>query len=297
MNTYTEHLLWTGPAPGSEGLAFDEFIDERSEDIRLYRDRAYSRILHPSLRVYRPAEANGLVMLVIPGGGYQRVVMDKEGDEIAPWLTALGITVCVLKYRLPAEGHANGTDVPLQDAQRALRWLRAHPEHLGCRAERVGVMGFSAGGHVAAMLATRFAAEVYAPRDAVDAQPARPDFAALVYPVITMDEDFTHAISRHRLLGDQPRPETVAAQSAELAVQADSVPCWIVHAGDDASVPVDNALRFYAALRRHGVIGELHVFERGGHGFAIRLATGPARQWTTLCEAWLRLHGWLAATA
>lgn len=286
--------LWPGEAPGSAGLAVQEQLVERSEDPATFKDRAVSGITLPTLTVCRPEKPNGLAMLVAPGGGYQRIVVDKEGLEIAEWLNALGITVFLLKYRLPGEGHANGSEVFLQDAQRAMRLIRANAIRFGISPMRVGAMGFSAGGHVVASLGTRFDAKVYEPVDAVDGNSARPDFMVLGYPVITMDATYAHAGSRQNLLGETPSAETVKLHSAEFNVTPQTPPCFIVLPDDDTSVPAENSVRFYFALRRGGVRCEMHIYQQGGHGFGIRLAKGPVRGWTRLCEDWLRLNGWLA---
>jgi acetyl esterase/lipase len=288
--------LWPGIPPGSEGLAFAEQIDERSPDSAAFRDRAISAITRPRMVVFKPAQADGSALLLAPGGGYQRVVWDKEGVEVAEWLAGLGMTVAVLIYRLPGEGHLDGHLVPLQDAQRALRLLRHHAAAWGLDQTRIGALGFSAGGHVIASLATRFDEASYRPRDAIDAHSARPDFVALGYPVISMDPAIAHAGSRSKLLGAHVDEAAFAARaSADLQVRADTPESFILLPDDDAAVPPENSIRYYLALRAAGVPAELHVFRNGGHGFGIRLAEGPVREWTTLFAAWLRHTGRLRA--
>jgi len=295
MNPTFEIPLWPGAAPGSAALTFDEVLEERSPDTSVFLDRAITRIAQPRIAVFRPVSPNGLTILIAPGGGYQRVVWDKEGVDIARWLTGLGITVCVLVYRLPAEGHENGCDVPLQDAQRAMRLIRQHATEWGVDSQRVGAMGFSAGGHVVSSLATCFDRVVHAPCDASDALSARPDFVMLAYPVISMDADITHAGSCLNLIGAEPDVATRKAFSSDECVKADTPETFILLPDDDAAVPPENSIRYYLALRRAGVKAELHVFRDGGHGFGIRLATGPVGAWTMLCENWLRHNRWLPA--
>ena len=284
--------LWPDAAPGSEGGSLEERWEERSPDTAAFFDRAITAVTTPRIALFRPAKSNGCSVLLAPGGGYVRVVWDKEGVDVARWLTGLGVTVGLLIYRLPAEGHRNGRDVPLQDAQRGLRLLRAHAEASGLDPARVGVMGFSAGGHVAASLATRFDASVYARVDAHDDLSARPDFALFGYPVVSMEAVLAHPGSRLNLLGESPDPSTVAAYSAECCGRSDSPESFIFLPDDDAAVPPENGVQLYLALRRAGVPAELHVFREGGHGFGIRLAKGPVTAWTGLCEAWLRHNGW-----
>ncbi|HSD38292.1 MAG TPA: alpha/beta hydrolase [Rhodocyclaceae bacterium] len=297
MNPDFEISLWPGAAPGSAALSFDEVLEERSPDTSAFFDRAITRVLRPRLAVFHPERPNGAAVLLAPGGGYQRVVWDKEGVDVARWLMGLGVTVCVLVYRLPAEGHENGRDVPLQDAQRAMRLVRQHAAEWGVDAERVGAMGFSAGGHVISSLATGFERAVYAQVDAADALSARPDFVVLGYPVISMDMGIAHAGSRQNLLGGDPdaAPDaaTLKAFSSDECVSAATPETFILLPDDDAAVPPENSIRYYLALRRAGVKAELHVFRDGGHGFGIRLATGPVSVWTTLCENWLRQNRWL----
>lgn len=304
MKTTLEHLqqieLWPDLPPGSAGLELVQTIEERSPDVSQFRDRAVTGIGQPTLTVWKPAQPNGTSIVLAPGGGYVRVVLDKEGIEIAEWLNTLGVTVFLLLYRLPGEGHAEQSKVPLQDAQRALRLVRANAAAWGLAADRVGAMGCSAGGHVIGSLATLFEREVYAPVDLADRVSARPDFVSLLYPVITMDRRWAHPGSRQRLMGYASEAghdaALEAAWSCEKQVTPDVPACFITHAADDASVPVENALDFHRALLANKISAALHVFESGGHGHGIRLAEGkPVAAWTDLFERWLRQHGWIAA--
>lgn len=279
--------LWPGQAPGSENLELVERCEERRADPAQFQDRAVAAVTEPSLQVFPPSHANGASILIAPGGGYGRIVIDKEGSEIARWLNTLGYTVFVLKYRLPGEGHGQAADVPLQDAQRALRLVRAQAEDWQLDPQRIGVMGFSAGGHVMASLVTRHACSVYAQVDGADVLSARPDFAILLYPVISMRAPHAHAASRLALLGDEPAEAQLAICSCDEQITADAPPHFISLAADDASVPASNSLAYYSALLAAGVAAELHVFEHGGHGHAIRLAEGPVSAWTSLLAAWL----------
>jgi acetyl esterase/lipase len=249
-------------------------------------------VLHPTLTVYEPVSKNGAACIIAPGGAYKRIVLDKEGEEIALWLNSLGITAYVLRYRLPGEGHKQGMDVPLQDAQRALRYIRRHAADWGLNPQQLGIMGFSAGGHVASSLAVKFAQKVYQPLDAIDKEDARPDFVVLAYPVITMQDDYTHQESRSYLLGPDPGQQLIDNYSNQFHVTGHTPPTFIMHAGDDESVPVENSLMFYAGLRKAGIPAELHIFQQGGHGYSIRKTKNlPVASWTLLCSAWFKSLG------
>ena len=277
--------LWPGGAPGAANdRLFYEVVAERPNDLGLL-DRVVQGVLRPVVSLFRPVRPDGSALLVIPGGGYRHIVIDKEGYDTARWFAARGVAAYVLRYRLPDDGWAAGPDVALQDAQRAMRVIRAHP---GVDPARVALIGFSAGGHVAAQLATRFDAPL-APDG--DTRPARPDITCLMYPVITMGEG-AHAGSRERLLGPTPSEAMAARYSMERHARADMSPTMLVHAADDASVALGNSLGMYDALRRAGVRSELHVFEEGGHGFGLRLVRGkPAAAWPALFHAWGGRHG------
>jgi acetyl esterase/lipase len=210
-----------------------------------------------------------------------------EGVEIAERMTAHGFTVFVLTYRLPGEGWAARADVPLQDAQRALRVIRFQASRFGFEAETVSVMGFSAGGHLAATLATGHAERVYADVDATDRLSARPFAAALVYPVITMMKPWTHEMSRTLLLGETPSDGDVERRSAEFHVNASTPPVFIVHAIDDDAVPVENSLRMMNALRVANRPVEAHLLQEGGHAFGGGRPQTPSGQWTDLFHAWV----------
>jgi acetyl esterase/lipase len=287
----TETLdLWPGIPPRT-GAPLAEEVRERSTD-PAYNDRIVLHVARPRLAVFRPDRPNGAAALIMPGGGYSWVVIDKEGYELARWLAARGVTAFVLFYRLPQDGWTAGPDAPLADAQRAVRLIRHRAADYGVDTARVCAVGFSAGGHVCASLLTRFAAEVYAPIDAADALSARPDAAAPIYPVVSMSAPDAHGGSRANLIGADASPERERAYSPHLHVPADAPPCFLLHAEDDPSVPVANTLLLREALRARGVATETHLFPDGGHGFGLRLARGTSvARWPDLSFAWGRHRG------
>jgi acetyl esterase/lipase len=280
--------LWpTGLAPGDIRLAQPPQIVERSADPVL-PDRYITHVSEPYLVVYRPVRPNGVGLLVTPGGGYKRVVLDKEGSAMAPaFVERGGVTLFVLRYRLPGEGRAD-REAALADAQRALRLIRSRAAQWQLDPHRIGVMGFSAGGHLAARLGTGFDQPVYPATDAVDRVSARPDFELLIYPVIDMAGPDTHGGSRDRLLGPQPDAQQLSHYSMQYQVRPDTPPTFLVHAQDDPAVPVGNALQFYRALLRAGVPAEMHLFPHGGHGFGVRGTHGlTTAAWPRLALDWI----------
>jgi acetyl esterase/lipase len=285
--------LWPGTPPSGENVHLTARIVERSPTPDVTHDRYVDSVGTPILTVFRPVHPDGSTIVLAPGGGYARTVIDKEAFESARRFAAAGITVFVLRYRLPGEGWANQADVPLQDVQRAVRLVRAYAAHYGLDPARVGVLGFSAGGHVAASIATRHGERVYAPVDTADAIDPRPAFAGLMYPVITMS-DQAHSGSRGKLLGDTPTPERIAKYSCERQVSAATPPCFLVYARDDNAVPpIGNGLAMYEALIAAMIPAELHAFQEGGHGFGIAGAAGkPAAAWPELFLKWGKAHGW-----
>lgn len=284
--------LWPGEAPGHMGATLTEVAEERSSDPGV-QDRALMGISRPRIEVFRPANPNGAALLVIPGGGYRRVMVDREGYDLAPWLTEQGITVFVLIYRLPAEGWRDPPNTPLSDAQRAMRLIRAQAGSHGIDPARIGAMGFSAGGHLCADLATRHARRAYEPVDAADALDARPMIAAPVYPVISMEPGIAHPGSRTHLIGDDATEAMVTEHSPALQLTKDAPPLFIIHAHDDTVVPVANAGILHAAAIAAQVPVEMHLFERGGHGFAWgkRMPHLPVYLWREMWWAWAKGHG------
>ncbi|WP_448663854.1 alpha/beta hydrolase [Sphingomonas sp. CJ20] len=244
----------------------------------------------PVLHVFRPAQSNGRALLSIPGGAYTFVSILNEGLDVARAMTARGYTVFVLTYRLPDEGWANRSDVPLQDAQRAMRVIRAQAKRYGFDPAAVAAVGFSAGGHLGATLATGFGESVYRPRDAVDALDARPAAMGLIYPVIAVTAPVTHAESAMRLLGPNPDAALVARRSPAEHVTAQTPPVFLVHALDDSAVPVENSLTMLRALQAAKRPVEVHLFEAGGHGFGLGPADQPCGQWSALFALWLDRH-------
>lgn len=283
--------LWPKGAPGMPANPPEEVVEERSTD-SLVSDRAVHGITRPRMAVFRPDRPNGAAVLVAPGGGYRWVVIDKEGYEIGRWLAARGFTVFVLFYRLPGEGWASGGDTPLADAQRAMRLIRHRSREFAIDPERLAAMGFSAGGHVCADLASRFAARVYDPVDAADQLSARPLCAAPLYPVVSMDPAIAHAGSREKLLGKAPSPAAEAAHSPDRNIPADAPPHFLLHAEDDDVVPIENSVRLHAALRARKIPVEMHLFANGAHGFGLRKAIGkPVEVWPEMWRAWARTVG------
>jgi acetyl esterase/lipase len=279
--------LWPDGAPGGERVTVTPRVVERSTD-PAFHDRYAQYTTDPLLTVLRPQRPNGASLLLIPGGGYRWAVIDKEGLDCARAFAGAGVTCFVLRYRLPADGWAAGPDAPLQDAQRAMALIRGRAAADGLDPNRIAVLGASAGGHLAGTLVSR-------PDDvAGDGPPVRPCLGILLYPVVTLTDPHAHAGSRRELLGETPSAEAIARHSLEQADWTGNPPMFLLHAMDDASVPVENSLRLLEARRAAGAVTEAHLFEEGGHGFGIRLIAGkPAAAWPMLILAWGARHGWL----
>ena len=272
--------LWPEGVPGARP---DGGV-EREADGRVYN------VQQPSLVHYRPTGApSGTAVIVCPGGSYARLAMANEGAGAVARLAPLGVSVFVLKYRLGEFGQP----APLQDVLRAIRIVRSRASEFGVRPDRVGLFGASAGGHVAASAATMFDAadgRTGAPLDAIS---ARPDFVALLYPVITMRDPHAHAESRRNLLGASPTTALIDRWSLESHTRGDMPPVFLVHTAEDRSVPLEHSTMFAAAMRRSGVSVELHLYERGAHGFGFSPGLGPTSDWPDQWIAWMRAHGWL----
>jgi acetyl esterase/lipase len=274
--------LWPGRAPGSEHVTVEQRSVRRSSTSPA-TDIATYGVTRPTLTIIRPQRPNGTAILFVPGGGYERVAMEADGGAIARHFAERGYTVGALLYRLPYDGWAAGPDAPLQDAQRAFRLLA---RSAGSSA-RVGTIGFSAGGHLAGMLATRFRDATYSAIDSADALSARPSFAGLFFPVVTMTSPFAHEQSRRNLIGAQPTAERIRHWSLEQNVRKDMPPTFVSAATDDKVVPVENSLMLFSAMRQVGTASALHIFDVGGHGLGGLSKSGPGHFWPELFEDWL----------
>ncbi|HSL23668.1 MAG TPA: family 43 glycosylhydrolase [Vicinamibacterales bacterium] len=274
--------LWPEGVPGAR----ESGDDERVEDGRVYNVRRPSMIYVPPAA---GAAASGTAVVICPGGSYARLALANEAEPVARMLSGLGVSTFILKYRLSEYGFP----APLQDALRAIRLLRSRAGEFGLRPDRIGVFGASAGGHVAAMAATLYDAPEGRTGSPLDATSARPDFVALLYPVVTMKEPFAHSGSRANLLGDRPSAALAERLSVETRVTSATPPAFLVHTQEDASVPVENSILLVQALRKAGVPVELHVYEKGPHGFGMTAGLGSASEWPRRFEEWLRSRGWL----
>lgn len=244
----------------------------------------------PTLTCYMPPKerATGAAIVVCPGGGYHGLALDHEGEQVARWLVSEGIAAFVLRYRhAPDYRHP----VPLMDAQRAIRSVRARATEWGCDPARVGMLGFSAGGHLTATAGTQFDAGDPTNKDPIERVSSRPDFLVLVYPVITLEGRFAHRGSRENLLGTNPDPNLAGQLCAEKRVTKDTPPAFLVHSSADTGVPAENSILFYRALREAGVPAELHIFEKGEHGFGLAPKDPALSVWPKLCIAWLHSRG------
>jgi acetyl esterase/lipase len=252
---------------------------------------SYTNISEPTLTVFAPAvdRPNGTAVIICPGGGYSHLAMLREGEQFAHWLSTLGVTSFVLKYRLQEFGHP----APLQDVLRAVRLVRSQAEHYHVRADRIGVMGSSAGGHLAASAGTLYDNPLGRTGTELDKVSARPDFLMLMYPVITMLPPSAHAGSRKALLGANPKPEDVELMSVEKQVTPNTPPTLLIHTQADQTVPVENSILFYQALTRAHVPAEMYLFEHGGHGMGMKPGLGTASEWPHRAEEWLRARGLL----
>ena len=239
----------------------------------------------PTLTIYKPATPNNKAIIICPGGGYSRLSIDNEGMHIARALNDMGITAFVLKYRLPNDTMMNYKKIgPLQDVQQAIRLVRKNAVEWGVENCKLGIMGFSAGGHLAASAATHF--NFIADSTVKDSISIRPDFAVLLYPVISFNDSITHQGSKKNLIGENPTSENVQFFSNEMQVTPNTPPVFIVHAGDDKVVPVKNSLLFYESCLKNGVAAELHVYPKGGHGFGLNNPT-TADRWMDRMSNWL----------
>lgn len=253
-----------------------------------------SNVQFPDLAVFLPSKKNstGEGVIICPGGGYVRLSYDWEGSDVARWLNAHGIAAFVLKYRLPGAGSIVPHKSPLLDAQRAMRLVRYNAGEWNVDPERIGIMGFSAGGHLAATLSTHFDRGDPAANDPVERISCRPDFSVLIYPVISFDDDITHSGSKKALLGERPDNELVASFSNELQVNGQTPPAILVHSGDDGGVPVENSLEYYRALQDHGINASLHIYPYGGHGYSLAIGKGHLSTWPDRVIEWIRyLYG------
>ena len=279
--------LYAGAIPDSQPSSVQETNVTEAGGVRV------ANVVQPTLTVFMPdrAKANGTSVIICPGGGYSFLAMSSEGYDVAKRLNELGVAAFVLKYRLPNDQtQPDKATAPLLDAQQALRMVRQLAPKYNLNPERIGLMGFSAGGHLAATAGTHFAQPV-----GPNPGPAsvRPAFLVLLYPVISFSDSLMHRGSRDNLLGTAPAAEQIRQYSNELQVSAQTPPTFLVHAEDDQIVPVQNSLVFYQALHRHRVPAELHVFPKGGHGFGLNNATTPT-QWVDLLKNWLAANGWLS---
>jgi acetyl esterase/lipase len=257
--------LWPDGAPNSNGLTGTE------EDLEGGR---VANVVMPTITVYPAAKPNGMAIIMCPGGGYARLALSHEGHDMAPWINSLGITYVVLKYRMP-NGHR---EVPLSDAEQAIRLVRSHAAEWKVDPAKVGIMGASAGGHLAASLATLYGSVA-----------TRPDFQILFYPVISMAPGTTHGGSSVNLLGRDPSAQLVADYSLANRVTDQTPPAFIMLSADDTAVPAANSVEYFTALTRHKVPTSMHIYPTGGHGWGFRDNFIYKRQWTGELEKWLRV--------
>lgn len=265
-------LLWLDGAPGAKGN------DDGDK---------------PSLTIYLPdkEKATGAAVVIFPGGGYGHLAMDHEGHQIAEWLNSIGVAGFIVKYRHRNSGAGYGHPAPIQDAQRAIRMVRSRAKQWGIDPGRIGIIGFSAGGHLASTAGTHFNTRYSKPIDEIDRCSARPDFMILMYPVISFTELYTHKGSMINLLGKNPDKDLMESFSNEKQVTPETPPTFLVHADDDKVVPPENSVAFYLALRKAKIPAEMHIYEKGGHGFGPGVGKGSCSSWMARCADWMKGHG------
>ena len=276
--------LWDSAIPGSKTTT--EYSEEQiMEGNQLV---GVNRVIEPQITVFKAEKPSGAAVIICPGGGYGHLAIDKEGFKVAQWFNTKGITAFVLKYRLPSDLIMEDKTIgPLQDAQRAMRLVRENAQEYGIDTAKVGIMGFSAGGHLASSLSTHYNDNVYKTDGTIS---AKPNFSILLYPVISMQDKITHQGSRENLLGKNPSTAEVERFSNEKQITPKTPPTFLAHAADDKVVPVKNSIDYFTALNQTGVPVEMHIYEKGGHGFG--LGTTPATNaWPQALVLWLNTYG------
>ena len=275
-----EFPLYQDAVPNSKNVPDPERVVERGEN-----DRAIFDTAKPTLTIFSPKHPNGKAVIICPGGGYIKTAIDKEGILVAKEFIKDSITSFVLKYRTPNDTTSIDKSIaPLQDAQQAIRFVRKNAQKYKVDPNQVGIMGFSAGGHVAAAAANHFSN--LADSNKNDTTSVRPDFVVLIYPIISFTDELVHEFSRIKLLGENPTEEAIDFWSIEKQVTPNSPPAFLVHAADDRSVPVGNSLAYYSACIENGIPVEMHLYPTGGHGFGLYNTTTP--------DFWMdRLKNWL----
>lgn len=280
--------VWPNGAPGAiENKNYKEEFVKRPDNFK-----RIAQVSNPTITVYLPPKekATGTAVIICPGGGYAYLAIETEGDDIAKWLNKLGIAGIVLKYRLPSDMIMKNKSIgPLQDAQEAFRIVRRNAEKWGINENKIGVIGFSAGGHLASTISTHYNEKVYES----DNTNCRPDFSILIYPVISMKSELTHSGSRENLLGKNPDQDLINHFSNDLQVNKDTPPAFLVHSADDKTVPVNNSINYFIALNKFEIPAELHVYEKGGHGYGLGRGTGTETAWPEACKNWLKARGLL----
>ncbi len=262
--------LWPGGAPGAQGTAPGDT---------------------PALTVYKPAnKTNATAVIVLPGGGYVHLAFDYEGTAVGDWLNQRGVTAFILRYRLGPKYHY---PVQLWDAQRAIRYVRMHAGEYGIDPAKIGVWGFSAGGHLASTAGTHFDNGDPAASNPIERQSSRPDFMILAYPVISLEDPYVHLGSLHALLGDSPDPGLVRLLSNETQVTVNTPPAFLFHTTEDQTVPVENSVLFYLALRKARVPAEMHIYQKGHHGVGLASNDPVLKSWPDRLADWLHVQGLL----
>ena len=255
--------------------------------------RVISKVHTPEMLIYKAdPQANGSAVVICPGGGYTILAWDWEGTLMAEWFQKMGVTAFVLRYRLPHwESIECRGEVALMDAQRAMRTVRLHAASYGLDPEKIGVMGFSAGGHLASTLSTHFDDGDEDSELPVERYSCRPNFSILMYPVVTMDTSVAHSGSRKNLMGENPSKEREHYFSNEKQVTSETPPTILIHANDDEAVIPENSIQYYLALRKHEVPAALHIYESGGHGFSFGYDKGSVGGWADVCQSWMKNLG------
>lgn len=279
-----------------EGIPCASNNEEKVSERNNGSERRISAVQEPEIAVYLPAKskANGTGVIICPGGGYWVLAWDWEGSWMAKWLNEMGIAAFVLKYRLPGwESDECHDKVALMDAQRAMRLVRSKAVDWRLDPDRIGIMGFSAGGHLASSLSTHFDQGNEAASLAVDRYSSRPDFSILMYPVVSMDTTIAHMGSRKNIIGENPSSEMAAYYSNEQQITAETPPALLIHADNDQAVLPENSIAYYQGLRKQGIPAALHIFESGGHGFSFGKGRGDVEGWPRVAKEWLAGRGLL----